>query len=57
MDQIDGGTKVRLAFQRITKPKEAAAADKAKKEADEQKKRAAANSRTGKKAGSWGGLP
>lgn len=57
LDQIDGGTKVRLAFQRITKPKEAAAADKAKKEAEEQKRKQAANSRTGKKAGSWGGLP
>lgn len=57
MDAMDGGSKVKLAIQRINRPKEAAEADKAKKEAAEKKQAAAANSRSGKKAGSWGGLP
>lgn len=54
LDAIDTGSKVKLAVQRITRPKEAAAADKAKEEA---KAKAATNNRSGKKAGSWGGLP
>lgn len=54
LDPIDTGSKVKLAVQRITRPKEAAAADKAKEEA---KATAASNNRAGKKAGSWGGLP
>ena len=54
MDSMDGGMKVKLAFQRITRPREAAEADKAKKEAAAQ---AASGNKSGKKAGSWGGLP
>ncbi|KAL3154738.1 Bifunctional NAD(P)H-hydrate repair enzyme [Trebouxia sp. C0009 RCD-2024] len=57
LDPMDGGSKVKLAVQRINRPKEAAEADKAKKEAKEKAQAAAANSRSGKKAGSWGGLP
>ena len=53
MEVIDSGTKVALAFQRITNPEKAKAADAAKKaEAEKQKKE-----RAGKKAGAWGGLP
>ncbi|KAL0049600.1 hypothetical protein WJX82_005675 [Trebouxia sp. C0006] len=54
LDAMDGGTKVKLAFQRITRPREAAEADKAKQEAASK---AAGGSKAGKKAGSWGGLP
>ena len=54
LDAIDTGSKVKLAVQRITRPREAAAADQAKEEA---KAKAASSNRTGKKAGSWGGLP
>ena len=57
LDAMDGGSKVKLAIQRINRPNEAAEADKAKKEAAEKQQAAAANSRSGKKAGSWGGLP
>lgn len=57
LDPMDGGSKVKLAVQRINRPREAAEADKAKKEAKEKAQAAAANSRSGKKAGSWGGLP
>ncbi len=51
---MDGGSKVKLAFQRITRPREAAEADKAKQEAATK---AASGNKAGKKAGSWGGLP
>ena len=54
LDSMDGGSKVKLAFQRITRPREAAEADKAKKE---EASKAAAGNTAGKKAGSWGGLP
>lgn len=55
MDQIDTGTKVMLAYQRITNPEKAKAAEAARKKAEEQEK---ADSKTAsKKAGSWGGLP
>ena len=57
LDSIDTGSKVKLAMQRIMRPKEAAAADKAKQEAKAKEAKASASSRTGKKAGSWGGLP
>ena len=57
LDPMDGGSKVKLAVQRINRPKEAAEADKAKKEAAAKAQAAAASSRSGKKAGSWGGLP
>ena len=55
MEQIDGGTKVLLAFQRITSPEKAKAAAAAKKAEEEQKKKNSA--RAGQKAGAWSGLP
>lgn len=54
LDQIDTGTKVQLAFQRITNPEKAKQAEAAKKAEEEKQK---ADKRSGKKAGSWGGLP
>ena len=55
LDQIDTGTKVQLAFQRVTNPEKAKQAEAAKKAKEEQEKNE--NQRAGKKAGSWGGLP
>ena len=55
MDQIDTGSKVMLAFQRVTNPEKAKAAEAAKKKAEEQEKAEA--KKANKKAGSWGGLP
>ena len=56
LDTIDGGTKVKLAFQRMTDPDRAAKDEKARKQAEaaaaktkEEPKKAA--------AGAWGGLP
>ncbi|KAK9808666.1 hypothetical protein WJX72_001562 [[Myrmecia] bisecta] len=54
LDPIDGGTKVRLAFQRITRPREAQEAEAKKKAAEEEAKKKAGPQ---KKAGAWGGLP
>ncbi len=55
LDQIDNGTKVQLAFQRVTNPEKARQAEAAKKDKEEQEKKD--NRKAGKKAGSWGGLP
>lgn len=52
LDPIDNGTKVMLAFRRLTNPKAVAAEEAAKKEAA-----AAAKEGATKKAGAWGGLP
>lgn len=57
MSPIDNGTKVAMAFQRITDP------ERAKKEAQRQKekevaaKKAQAAAMPAKKPGAWGGLP
>jgi len=55
MDQIDTGSKVLLAYQRITNLEKAKAAEAARKKAEEQEKADA--KKASKKAGSWGGLP
>ena len=55
LDQIDNGTKVQLAVQRVTNPEKAKKAEAAKKAAEEKEKKD--SKRSGKKAGSWGGLP
>ena len=55
LDQIDTGTKVLLAFQRVTNPEKARQAEAAKKAKEEQEKND--KKKAGKKAGSWGGLP
>ena len=52
LDPIDNGTKVMLAFRRLTNPKAVAAEEAAKKEAA-----AAARDAVTQKAGAWGGLP
>ncbi|CAK0779027.1 hypothetical protein CVIRNUC_004683 [Coccomyxa viridis] len=54
LDTIDGGTKVKLAFQRITDPNRAAKEEKARKQAEAAASKAAEQP---KKAGAWGGLP
>ena len=54
LDTIDGGTKVKLAFQRITDPNRAAKEEKARKQAEAAAAKAAEQP---KKAGAWGGLP
>lgn len=54
MDPIDNGTKVMLAFRRLTNPKSVAAEEARKKEEAAAKREEVAAS---KKAGSWGGLP
>ena len=54
LDPIDNGTKVGVAFRRLTDPKYAD--EEAKKKAAEAEAAAAAAKAT-KKAGSWGGLP
>ena len=54
LDTIDGGTKVKLAFQRITDPNRAAKEEKARKQAVAAAAKAAEQP---KKAGAWGGLP
>jgi hypothetical protein len=54
LDPIDGGTKVKLAFQRITDPDRAAKDEKARKQVEPAAARAAEQP---KKAGAWGGLP
>ena len=54
LDTIDGGTKVKLAFQRMTDP------DRAAKDEQRRKQAAAAAAKAAeqpKKAGAWGGLP
>lgn len=56
LEQIDSGTKVMLAFQRITNPDKAKAAEKAKKEAEEKQKKDTKRG-GGMKAGAWSGLP
>lgn len=55
LDPIDNGTKVALAFRRVTNPKAAKAEEEAKKKA-EQEAAEKAKAAT-KKAGAWGGLP
>ena len=56
--EIDGGSKVRLAWQRVTNPRAAEAAAEKKKQAEaELKKAKEAKAKSSKKAGSWGGLP
>ena len=55
LDTIDGGTKVALAFRRVTDPERAAKEERAKKEAEAAA--AAQAAKASKKAGSWGGLP
>jgi hypothetical protein len=52
---MDSGTKVALAFRRITDPERAAKEAKAKKEAEAAA--AAQAGKASKKAGAWGGLP
>ena len=52
---MDSGTKVALAFRRITDPERAAKEERAKKEAEAQA--AAQAAKASKKAGAWGGLP
>ena len=54
MDPIDGGTKVKLAFQRMTDPQRAAKEEKARQQAEAAAAKAAEQP---KKAGAWGGLP
>ena len=60
LSTIDNGTKVALAFQRITDPERAAKEQKKRKEAEDAAKKvqaaAAAAAAPKKKAGSWGGL-
>eukprot|EP00891_Asterochloris_glomerata_P006155 jgi/Astpho2/6155/fgenesh1_pm.00088_%23_2_t len=58
LEQIDTGSKVRLAFQRITRPKAAVAADDSTQQAKTgaQQQQAPPES-TPKKAGAWAGLP
>ncbi|EIE25814.1 magnesium-chelatase subunit [Coccomyxa subellipsoidea C-169] len=55
LETIDSGTKVALAFRRITDPQRAAKEEKAKKEAEAAAAKAA--EKANKKAGAWGGLP
>jgi Mg-chelatase subunit ChlI len=58
LDEIDTGTKVALAWRRVTNPRAAAADAEAKAKAAEAAATAAADAAAGaKKAGSWGGLP
>ena len=58
LEQIDGGSKVKLAWQRVTNPKAAEAAAEKKKQAEaEEKKAREAKAKSEKKSGSWGGLP
>ena len=52
LDPIDNGTKVGLAFRKITNPKAVADEEKRKKEEKE-----AAKQNAPKKAGAWSGLP
>lgn len=54
LDPIDGGTKVRILFKRLTDP-EFVKREQAAKAAAEQAKKAEGDK--GKKAGAWGGLP
>lgn len=54
LDTIDGGTKVKLAFQRIADPDRAAEEEKARRQAEAATAEAAEQP---KKAGAWGGLP
>lgn len=54
LDEIDTGTKVALAWRRVTNPRAAAADAEAKAAAAAAAEAAAA---ANKKAGSWGGLP
>ena len=53
LDPIDNGTKVGLAFRRVTNPKVVAEEEKRKKEEQAAAKQAAAPA----KAGAWSGLP
>lgn len=56
--QIDTGTKVQLAYQRVTNPEKAKKAEAAKKKQEKQEKEEAKKAeKANKKAGSWGGLP
>ena len=55
LETIDSGTKVALAFRRVTDPDRAAKEEKARKEAAATAAKAA--EKANKKAGSWGGLP
>ncbi|KAK9840884.1 hypothetical protein WJX84_008482 [Apatococcus fuscideae] len=58
LDQIDGGAKVKLAWQRVTNPKAAEAAAEERKQAEaEEKKAKEAKAKSQQKGGSWGGLP
>ena len=53
LDPIDNGTKVALAFRRVTSPKAVAEEEKRKKEEQAAAKKASAPA----KAGAWSGLP
>lgn len=55
LDPIDGGTKVALAYRRVTDPDRAAKEEKARKQAEAAAAKAA--ERSNKKAGAWAGLP
>ena len=58
LDPIDGGTKVLLALRRVLNPREVEEEERKKKEAEEAAKAAGGGgNRSGKAAGSWGGLP
>lgn len=58
LDPIDGGTKVLLALRKVLNPKEVEEEERKKKEAEEAAKAAGGDAkRSGKAAGSWGGLP
>ena len=58
LDPIDGGAKVKLAWQRVTNPKAAEAAAQKRKQAEaEEKKAKEAKAKSQQKSGSWGGLP
>ena len=61
LSTIDNGTKVALAFQRITDPDRAKKEEQKRKQAEEAAKKkaqaAAAAAAPKKKAGAWGGLP
>ena len=54
LDPIDNGTKVMLAFRRLTNPKAVAAEEARKKEEAAAKREEAVSA---KKAGAWSGLP
>ena len=56
LDPIDNGTKVALAFRRITNPKAAREAEEAKKAAEREEAEKAKAAKPAK-AGAWGGLP